>query len=811
MGIFDNFPYTNFHELNLDWILKMLQQIDKTMSEFVAINALKYADPIQWSIIRQYEKNTIVIDPLTGTAYISVQPVPSGVAITNTDYWTVVFDLGAFVVRASKNFAAKYEDATTLTATFPSSVNDWLIWGDVLYRAISPIVAGDQYVIGSNIEHFTAEDIIGHIEDLDTTDKSNLVAAINELVQAIIDEATRVNNITGDPDDLNTTDKSNLVAAINELVQALINEATRVDNITGDPNNLHTTDKSNLVAAINETTDRVDIIEPEVNDLIEYVENNVSDRCYCELIQRIGTRHYYLNADELTEPAIYGSFQGLCEVGNGHYLAMLIPIENLYNYQVGHITDLAVIVEYDDDFNEIRRSAPIKLYHGRNMCYHEGLIYINANTSGNTTVEKVVVVDYISLTVSNEISISDYGKGGVLYIKDGYLYTGSATTIVKRELDGTVVEVIDLSGKDIKVGFHSFKPFKNGYLATYNAPNAIAFIDADFNVIKTVNMPYDLQDNGEIKDFAIDGDIIYLNQNSRSSSLQSNGEYTEVYRNIFKIDLFKNSYNTSESRLPSSTPGKYDSCHVDGNTTSTKQIGTEDDPFSSVMMAIHYGYKFIRIDDDGSLYYFLAGAYDCVIYGNTVNNSKIYMDQLTGCTVSLHHIDINKKLRTPRFNLCMVNLNHCTGLNSDISSISSIINCLDDIKLVETEGEISAVTFPLSDPTVNDQKYTIHSGSLTIPCDLTALSNKGSFAINMRATYNGGTYTGNAIVLAAYPSFFIDLKRNNSGLIDTITLSITLAISAGSLIATINNATFNGTDLPIADVTVTRTVVTHII
>ena len=259
MGLFDNFPYTNFHELNLDWILQMLQKIDKTMDEFVAINALKYADPIQWNIVRQYEKNTIVIDPLSGTAYISVQPVPSGVIITNTDYWTVVFDLGAFVVRASKNFAAKYEDATTLTATFPSSVNDWLIWGDVLYKVISPIVSGDQYVVDSNIQHFTMEDVIGHLEDLNTTDKSNLVAAINEVIQSI-----------GDLADLNTTDKSSIVAAINE----------NVNNI-GDLDNLVTTDKSSIVNAINDEVIARKLVESNIKivNVLDYgaVGDGVTD------------------------------------------------------------------------------------------------------------------------------------------------------------------------------------------------------------------------------------------------------------------------------------------------------------------------------------------------------------------------------------------------------------------------------------------------------------------------------------------------------------------------------------------------------
>lgn len=31
MGLFDNFPYTNFHELNLDWIIRILKALDKSV------------------------------------------------------------------------------------------------------------------------------------------------------------------------------------------------------------------------------------------------------------------------------------------------------------------------------------------------------------------------------------------------------------------------------------------------------------------------------------------------------------------------------------------------------------------------------------------------------------------------------------------------------------------------------------------------------------------------------------------------------------------------------------------------------------
>ena len=184
MGLFDNFPYTNFHELNLDWILRALREIEATIDQFVAINALKYANPIQWDITRQYENNTIVIDPQTGTAYISTAPVPVGVALSNTDYWRVVFDLQQFVTRANNNFTLRVEEATTLTATFATNAGQWLVWGGHLYEALVNIIAGDQYVIDSNIKRITVEDVTGDLVDLNTAIKSNLVAAINSEIAA---------------------------------------------------------------------------------------------------------------------------------------------------------------------------------------------------------------------------------------------------------------------------------------------------------------------------------------------------------------------------------------------------------------------------------------------------------------------------------------------------------------------------------------------------------------------------------------------------------------------------------------------------
>lgn len=211
--MFNQYPYLNLNDLNLDYLLNEIKSMYNDVTNFVSINAIKYADPIQWNITRQYEKNTVVIDPLTGTAFISVAAVPSGVALTRTEYWTVVFDLGSFVVRAAKNFTSRYEADTTLTATFSTTAGQWLVWGDTLYRAIVNITAGDSYVIGGNIELITIEEVK------------------NEILQLISDNYNNIVEMIGTLDDLTTTDKDNLVHAINSLVSQLnVESQTRAAN-----------------------------------------------------------------------------------------------------------------------------------------------------------------------------------------------------------------------------------------------------------------------------------------------------------------------------------------------------------------------------------------------------------------------------------------------------------------------------------------------------------------------------------------------------------------------------------------------------
>lgn len=271
--MFNQYPYLNLNDFNLDYILKAIKEMRYEVTNFVSINAIKYADPIQWNITSQYEKNTIVIDPVTGTAYISVAPVPSGVALTRPEYWTVVFDLKSFVTKANQNLANNYEEQTTTTATMNTNAGQWVIWGDVLYKALVNITAGDAYVVGSNIERLVIEDVINAIMQDIADEVQARQDADTALSDRIDDEVQARQDADGDLNDLTTTNKSNLVAAINEVNSTGGGAIAKIGNL----NDLITDDKSNLVNALNEVAN--DVNNLNIYNVLDYgaVGDGVTD------------------------------------------------------------------------------------------------------------------------------------------------------------------------------------------------------------------------------------------------------------------------------------------------------------------------------------------------------------------------------------------------------------------------------------------------------------------------------------------------------------------------------------------------------
>ena len=90
MAMFENFPYTNLHNLNLDWIIANIEEIKEKMVN-VLDKAIKIADPPEWNANTAYEEYTIVFD--TDGVYLSKQYVPIGIPTSNTEYWEELVDL----------------------------------------------------------------------------------------------------------------------------------------------------------------------------------------------------------------------------------------------------------------------------------------------------------------------------------------------------------------------------------------------------------------------------------------------------------------------------------------------------------------------------------------------------------------------------------------------------------------------------------------------------------------------------------------------------------------------------------------------
>lgn len=84
MGFIDKYPYTDFHELNLDWILKTIKDCEQKVNDFTVFNMLTWAG--SWDASKSYVKWSIVQDS-SGNGYISVKPVPPNVPLSNDNYW----------------------------------------------------------------------------------------------------------------------------------------------------------------------------------------------------------------------------------------------------------------------------------------------------------------------------------------------------------------------------------------------------------------------------------------------------------------------------------------------------------------------------------------------------------------------------------------------------------------------------------------------------------------------------------------------------------------------------------------------------
>lgn len=179
-------PYTNFHELNLDWILDTLKKQDAAIADFISLNSITYADPLQWDITLQYPKNQVVLDT-NGDGYLSVQPVPVGVEIDNTDYWTKIGNFSELWSTVKLAITAADEGLKT-TASADRASGD-LVWlNNTLYVCTTAITRGTEYGT-NNTAKTTIDARLANLAQAVTTLQNN-VADINTTLPNKIDKDT---------------------------------------------------------------------------------------------------------------------------------------------------------------------------------------------------------------------------------------------------------------------------------------------------------------------------------------------------------------------------------------------------------------------------------------------------------------------------------------------------------------------------------------------------------------------------------------------------------------------------------------------
>ena len=107
--MFNKYPYTDFHELNLDWIIYQIKKIHAEWTEYQVLNHITFRGI--WDISEQYPAWSIVTDNNVG--FVSIKPVPAGIEITNADYWIKICDYSQ-VIEDFNDRIANLESVITL-------------------------------------------------------------------------------------------------------------------------------------------------------------------------------------------------------------------------------------------------------------------------------------------------------------------------------------------------------------------------------------------------------------------------------------------------------------------------------------------------------------------------------------------------------------------------------------------------------------------------------------------------------------------------------------------------------------------------
>ena len=160
MGFIDKYPYTDFHELNLDWIIARIKELSNEYESFKALNTITYKG--DWDITKQYPAWSVVADPVSHDGYLSLKAVPAGIDISNGDYWFLIYSYNSDLSTLDARVTALEGTVSNLSGRMTTAEGNITSLGNRLTAAESDIKAirdwsqrsvlfiGDSYLTGYN-------------------------------------------------------------------------------------------------------------------------------------------------------------------------------------------------------------------------------------------------------------------------------------------------------------------------------------------------------------------------------------------------------------------------------------------------------------------------------------------------------------------------------------------------------------------------------------------------------------------------------------------------------------------------------------
>lgn len=116
--MFHEYPYTNLHELNLDWIISTIKRVEGEVDDFVAYNKITFAGT--WDASKAYPAWSIVEDN-SGNGYLSIKPVPVNVPLSDADHWQQISSYNALYTAFDSRITA-LENSTINGYSLPGNI-----------------------------------------------------------------------------------------------------------------------------------------------------------------------------------------------------------------------------------------------------------------------------------------------------------------------------------------------------------------------------------------------------------------------------------------------------------------------------------------------------------------------------------------------------------------------------------------------------------------------------------------------------------------------------------------------------------------